>query len=66
METNDGSPRRDLGAVRELEALDRDPFRAQNEPGARGRLSLYCGQVAAQALRRAGAPRKSRLLGPVQ
>jgi acyl-CoA thioesterase-2 len=46
---------RDLAAVLELEPLDRDLFRGQNEPGARDRLALYGGQVAAQALRAAGA-----------
>jgi acyl-CoA thioesterase-2 len=46
---------RDFAAVLELEALDRDLFRAHNEPGARERFSLYGGQVAAQALRAAGA-----------
>lgn len=46
---------RDLAALLELEELDRDLFRGQNEPGARERLSLYGGQVAAQALRAAGA-----------
>src|SRR6478736_5119174 len=46
---------RDLAAVLELETLDRDLFRAHNEPGARERFSLYGGQVAAQALRAAGA-----------
>jgi acyl-CoA thioesterase-2 len=35
--------------------LDRDLFRGQNERGAGARLSLYGGQVAAQALRAAGA-----------
>jgi acyl-CoA thioesterase II len=44
-----------LAALLELEALDRDLFRGQNEPGAESRLSLYGGQVAAQALRAAGA-----------
>jgi acyl-CoA thioesterase II len=47
--------KRDLTALLELEALDRDLFRGENEPGARARLSLYGGQVAAQALRAAGA-----------
>src|SRR5437764_14441748 len=45
----------DLAAVLELEHLDRDLFRGQNEPGARQRFSLYGGQVAAQALAAAGA-----------
>ena len=44
----------DLASLLELEALDRDLFRGQNEPGARERLSLYGGQVAAQALQAAG------------
>jgi acyl-CoA thioesterase II len=48
-------PERDLAAVLDIEQLDRDLFRAENEPGARQRLSLYGGQVAAQALRAAGA-----------
>jgi acyl-CoA thioesterase-2 len=46
---------RDLAAVLGLEQLDRDLFRGRNEPGARRRVSLYGGQVAAQALRAAGA-----------
>jgi acyl-CoA thioesterase-2 len=37
----------------DLERLDRDLFRGENEPGARDRYSLYGGQVAAQALRAA-------------
>ncbi len=45
---------RDVAAVLELEQLDRDLFRGENEPGARQRFSLYGGQVAAQALRAAG------------
>jgi acyl-CoA thioesterase II len=45
----------DLAALLELERIDRDLFRGNNEPGARERLSLYGGQVAAQALRAAGA-----------
>jgi acyl-CoA thioesterase-2 len=45
----------DLSALLELEHLDRDLFRGENEPGASDRLSLYGGQVAAQALRAAGA-----------
>jgi acyl-CoA thioesterase II len=48
-------PVRDLAALLDLEMLDRDLFRAENEPGARKRLSLYGGQVAAQALRAASA-----------
>jgi acyl-CoA thioesterase-2 len=47
--------KRDLAALLDLEQLDRDLFRGQNEPGARERISLYGGQVAAQALRAAGA-----------
>jgi acyl-CoA thioesterase II len=43
-----------LAALLELEVLDRDLFRGENEPGATARLSLYGGQVAAQALRAAG------------
>jgi len=44
-----------LAALLELEVLDRDLFRGQNEAGAEARMSLYGGQVAAQALRAAGA-----------
>ena len=44
-----------LAALLELEVLDRDLFRGANEPGAGARMSLYGGQVAAQALRAAGA-----------
>lgn len=44
-----------LGDLLELERIDRDLFRGQNEPGARERLALYGGQVAAQALAAAGA-----------
>jgi acyl-CoA thioesterase-2 len=44
-----------LAELLDLEALDRDLFRGQNEPGASARRSLYGGQVAAQALRAAGA-----------
>jgi acyl-CoA thioesterase II len=46
--------KRDLAEVLDLEHLDRDLFRGRNEPSARERLSLYGGQVAAQALRAAG------------
>jgi acyl-CoA thioesterase-2 len=46
---------RDLAALLDLEHLDRDLFRGENEPGARDRFSLYGGQVAAQSLRAAGA-----------
>ena len=44
-----------LAELLELERLDRDLFRGENEPGARERFALYGGQVAAQALRAAGA-----------
>jgi acyl-CoA thioesterase-2 len=47
-------PRSDLASLLELEALDRDLFRGDNEGGARDRWSLYGGQVAAQSLRAAG------------
>src|SRR4051812_19863955 len=43
-----------LADLLELEVLDRDLFRGENDPGAGERLSLYGGQVAAQALRAAG------------
>jgi acyl-CoA thioesterase-2 len=43
-----------LAELLELERLDRDLFRGENEPGARERHALYGGQVAAQALRAAG------------
>jgi len=45
----------DLASLLDLERLDRDLFRGENEDNARERLSLYGGQVAAQALRAAGA-----------
>jgi acyl-CoA thioesterase-2 len=45
---------RGLAALLDLEILDRDLFRGQNEDTAGKRLSLYGGQVAAQALRAAG------------
>ena len=45
---------RDLASLFDLEVLDRDLFRASNEPDASSRLSLYGGQVAGQALRAAG------------
>jgi len=48
-------PTRGLAALLDLEVLDRDLFRGQNEEGAGARMSLYGGQVAAQALRAAGA-----------
>ena len=44
---------RELLELLELEQLDRDLFRGQNERGER--ISLYGGQVAGQALRAAGA-----------
>jgi acyl-CoA thioesterase-2 len=44
-----------LAELLDLEPLDRDLFRGENEPGARERFALYGGQVAAQALRAAGA-----------
>jgi acyl-CoA thioesterase-2 len=49
------SPLTGLAALLDLEMLDRDLFRGQNEHGAQARLSLYGGQVAAQALAAAGA-----------
>ena len=45
----------DVGALLDLEVLDRDLFRAQNDRQPSERLSLYGGQVAAQSLRAAGA-----------
>jgi acyl-CoA thioesterase-2 len=48
-------PGTDLAALLELEVLDRDLFRGENEEHASQRYSLYVGQVAAQALRAAGA-----------
>jgi acyl-CoA thioesterase-2 len=50
-----GPPAGGLAALLDLEVLDRDLFRGENEPGAGSRMSLYGGQVAAQALRAAGA-----------
>ncbi|HWS44333.1 MAG TPA: acyl-CoA thioesterase domain-containing protein [Acidimicrobiia bacterium] len=47
--------KRDLAGLLDLEMLDRDLFRGQNESTARERVSLYGGQVAAQSLRAAGA-----------
>ena len=44
-----------LAELLDLEVLDRDLFRGRNEPSAASRWSLYGGQVAAQALRAAGA-----------
>ena len=56
MQPNDGSVEaRGLADLLDLEMLDRDLFRGQNERGAGARMSLYGGQVAAQALRAAGA-----------
>lgn len=56
MQSNQGGPpARGLAALLELEVLDRDLFRGENEAGAGARMSLYGGQVAAQALRAAGA-----------
>src|SRR5215510_12452618 len=46
---------RDLATLLQLEELDRDLFRGENEPGARERVALYGGQVAAQAVAAAGA-----------
>jgi acyl-CoA thioesterase-2 len=45
----------DLASLLELEMLDRDLFRASNGSAENSRHSLYGGQVAAQALRAAGA-----------
>jgi acyl-CoA thioesterase-2 len=45
---------RDLAGLLDLEVLDTNLYRGQNERGARERFSLYGGQVAAQALRAAG------------
>jgi len=50
-----GEPARGVAALLDLEVLDRDLFRGRNEEGAGARMSLYGGQVAAQALRAAGA-----------
>jgi acyl-CoA thioesterase II len=44
----------DLSSLLELEVLDRDLFRASNEPDASRRRSLFGGQVAGQALGAAG------------
>ena len=51
----DGAPVSRLAALLDLEVLDRDLFRGENEVGAGSRMSLYGGQVAAQALRAAAA-----------
>jgi acyl-CoA thioesterase-2 len=53
--TQEGPPAVGLAALLDLEVLDRDLFRGQNEEGAGARMSLYGGQVAAQALRAAGS-----------
>jgi acyl-CoA thioesterase-2 len=45
---------RDLAGLLDLEVLDTNLYRGENERGARERFSLYGGQVAAQALRAAG------------
>jgi acyl-CoA thioesterase II len=45
---------RDLAGLLDLEVLDTNLYRGQNELGASERFSLYGGQVAAQALRAAG------------
>jgi acyl-CoA thioesterase-2 len=45
---------RDLAGLLDLEVLDTNLYRGQNELGASRRFSLYGGQVAAQALRAAG------------
>ena len=39
---------RTMAELLELEQLDRDLFRGENEPGARDRFALYGGQVAAR------------------
>ena len=44
----------DLASLLELEVLDRDLFRSPDERDDSGRISLYGGQVAGQALRAAG------------
>jgi acyl-CoA thioesterase-2 len=53
--TQGGAPAVGLAALLDLEVLDRDLFRGENEEGAGARTSLYGGQVAAQALRAAGS-----------
>jgi acyl-CoA thioesterase-2 len=45
---------RDLAGLLDLEVIDTNLYRGENERGARERFSLYGGQVAAQALRAAG------------
>ena len=57
MQSTHGKSAGDAASPRllDLEVLDRDLFRGENEEGAGARLSLYGGQVAAQALRAAGA-----------
>jgi len=56
------APERGLAGLLDLEVLDRDLFRGENEEGAGSRMSLYGGQVAAQALRAAGATVPAELL----
>src|SRR5471030_975426 len=51
----DPSSGRSLVELLDLELLDRDLYRAINELGSADRPQLYGGQVAAQALRAAGA-----------
>ena len=49
MESTAGAaPASRLAALLDLEVLDRDLFRGENEVGAEARMSLYGGQVAAQ------------------
>src|SRR4029078_3595369 len=56
VQSNQGDPpARGLASLLDLEVLDRDLLRGENEEGAGARMSLYGGQVAAQALRAAGA-----------
>jgi len=55
VESQAGATTGGLAALLDLEVLDRDLFRGENEEGAGARMSLYGGQVAAQALRAAGA-----------
>jgi acyl-CoA thioesterase-2 len=50
----DWATARDMGAMLDLERVDRDIFRGVNTAGAEVRHALYGGQVAAQALRAAG------------
>ncbi len=53
--TQGGPPASGLAALLDLEVLDRDLFRGRERGGRGRRMSLYGGQVAAQALRAAGA-----------